>query len=337
MNRFFKDFPQLQLLATSGSLNGKEKTVALSPEAMQASAAAVNKHLSASSDDIWFQCLPKNHIGGLSIYARAQQSRSKIFEHLNKKWRVMDFYSALCSSQATLCSLVPTQVFDLVLNGLQAPSSLRAVVVGGAALSENLYLKARKLKWPLLPSFGMTESCSQIATATLDSLKNEECYPKLELLSHMEAKTDEENLLYLKSPALLSGYVYFNSNDGYEFINPVKEGWFKTEDKVELVGGNLCPLGRVNDLVKISGELVSRAKLEKIFDEVLLEKKITGLALHLTPDERRGYTLELHYEPAVEARTADDVFNCFNLLVKPFEKMMTKKQVSQIKSKLVSK
>ena len=65
-------------------------------------------------------------------------------------------------------SLVPAQVLDLVRAGLRPPPVLRAIVVGGGAISAELYRDARALGWPVLPSYGMTECCSQIATATHD-------------------------------------------------------------------------------------------------------------------------------------------------------------------------
>src|SRR5207253_1068669 len=82
-----------------------------------------------------------------------------------KKWK---------DRKVTLTSLVPTQVFDLVSANLTAPKNLRAAVIGGGALDPSLYLKARELGWALLPSYGLTECASQVATASLDSLGKKE-------------------------------------------------------------------------------------------------------------------------------------------------------------------
>ena len=49
---------------------------------------------------------------------------------------------------------------------------------GGGAVSDELYRDARALGWRVLPSYGMTECCSQVATALSDSpeLVNQDPY-----------------------------------------------------------------------------------------------------------------------------------------------------------------
>ena len=42
-------------------------------------------------------------------------------------------------------------------------------MTGGGALDPSLYKQARDLGWPLLPSYGLTECGSQVATASLSS------------------------------------------------------------------------------------------------------------------------------------------------------------------------
>src|SRR4051812_33784725 len=61
--------PKLQAhvwLLTSGTTaaSGTRKWVALSKEALLCSATAVNRHLGANKDDIWFNVLPTFHVGG---------------------------------------------------------------------------------------------------------------------------------------------------------------------------------------------------------------------------------------------------------------------------------
>jgi o-succinylbenzoate---CoA ligase len=145
------DLPGHVWLATSGT-TGALKLTALSKRALLASAAAVNRHLQSDDRDVWLCVLPTFHVGGLGIYARAFLSGARV---VTSGWE-----------DVTLASLVPAQVTDLVRDRVEAPPSLRAVVVGGGALSEELYAAARALGWPLLPSYGMTECCSQVATAT---------------------------------------------------------------------------------------------------------------------------------------------------------------------------
>lgn len=174
-------------LATSGSTSesvGHVKLVALSKNAFLVSARSVNQHLQAKASDVWMQVLPRFHVGGLGVEVRAMLSGSQVISNF-EKWSVERAHKLLLEARVTIASMVPTQVFDLVQAGLRAPPSLRAVIVGGGALNEGLYRQARKLGWPLLPSYGMTETCSQIATASLATLQSEKM-PLPQKLSHAE-------------------------------------------------------------------------------------------------------------------------------------------------------
>ncbi len=93
------------------------------------------------------------------------------FSEFGRRWDAPAFAAWLAENQVTHTSLVPTQVHDLVAAGVQAPVSLRAIVVGGGHLDAATGRAARALGWPVLASYGMTEAASQIATQGLDSLK----------------------------------------------------------------------------------------------------------------------------------------------------------------------
>ena len=174
--------PQLKShvwLTTSGRVS--QKWVALSKKALLTSAEAVNKHLDVTSKDKWGLLLPLFHVGGLSILARAYLSQSACFTY-DKKWSAKSFVAFLNEHKITLSSLVPTQVYDVVKAGLSCPPFVRAIVVGGENLSQSLYKAARGLNWPLLPSYGLTECSSQVATAEINSLNKKE-YPPMKVLS----------------------------------------------------------------------------------------------------------------------------------------------------------
>ncbi|MDE0119544.1 MAG: AMP-binding protein [Bdellovibrionales bacterium] len=170
---FVSSIPQLPYLkshvwlATSGRVC--QKWVALSKEALLTSAQAVNRHLHVTEKDRWGLCLPLFHVGGLAILARAHLSHSSCFL-FSGKWSASSFLAFLNQNKITLSSLVPAQVYDIVKAQHACPSFLRAVVVGGESLNPILYHAARKLNWPLLPSYGLTECASQVATAELDTL-----------------------------------------------------------------------------------------------------------------------------------------------------------------------
>ena len=298
------DFPELPdhvWMASSGT-SGRAKVVALSRSAIEASAAAVNRHLGVSPTDQWINPLPLFHVGGLGMVVRATLLKTPC--HLSEKWDPREFVRRSMECGATLSSLVPAQVHDLASARLRCPSSMRALVVGGGVLDEGLRVRAARLGWHLLPSYGMTETASQVATAKPGA---KDC-SWLSLLDHMEARLGEGGMLELRGPSLLTGWMLFDPDGSALWEDPKRDGWFRASDRVELRDGQLRFIGRADDLVKIRGELVDVAALES---ELQSRVKSGLVRIDVEPDERNGSALSVVAENAnaeAEAREALDVF-----------------------------
>jgi O-succinylbenzoic acid--CoA ligase len=204
-------------------------------------------------------------------------------------WDPHFFTELVQKNSGTLSALVPTQIFDLVRAGLRAPESMRAIVVGGGNLNPALYAEARKLGWPVLPSYGLTECASQVATASLSSLE-QDGYPELRLLSHVEVDAAASGArLRIRSQALLTGYL-LETGSGAVFTDPKQNGWFTTEDLGSVTDGVLRVQGREGSFVKMGGESVDFARLERIFEEARLATGFAGDAMLVAVvDERLGH------------------------------------------------
>jgi o-succinylbenzoate---CoA ligase len=312
-------------IATSGTTGGW-KLSALSRAALLASAAAVNIHLRSTSSDVWASVLPGFHVGGMGIRARAALSGARI---VFSPWSAERFATLCESESATLSALVPAQVRDLVQAELRAPASLRAIVVGGGALAPALYAEARALGWNLLPSYGMTECCSQIATASLESLE-ESRFPDLELLSHLEARATDEGRLAFRGSSLLTGYMRFDQPDVPRFVDPKEDGWFLSEDRgrVEERDGRqlLMVEGRRGDFVKIAGESVDLQRLDRVLEGVLHDlRSPIDAAIVPRPDDRLGHVIHLAATGEAAAIAA-----AFNERVLPFERVRGVEIVGEI-------
>ena len=277
-------YPGHMYLFTSGF----QKVALLSKEAFLISAEAVNKHLECESSGSWFIPLPLFHVAGLSVAARAFCGGYS-FTRRKRKWKAGSFVQDLISQKASYTSLVPAQVYDLVKKKLASPDSLEFTLVGGGPLTPTLYKQARSLGWPLLPTYGMTETCSQVATAERSSLK-ERKFPSLKILPHMKLRK-KKGVLEIKSSSLLTGYFDIVSK---RFCDPkTSEGWFLTQDRGELENG-LILKGRVDELVKISGRLVSLKKLSTRLEDIAREMAFKGdFCLTVLPHERKGNQLAL--------------------------------------------
>ena len=302
LSSVFPDLADHVWLATSGT-SGVCRVVALARDALECSAQAVNEHLGAGLNDVWINALPVFHVGGLGIVVRAHLAGSRC-EFFEGPWDPHGFVRSAERCGATLSALVPTQVHDLITAGLRAPRSLRAVVVGGGALSESPRVRAAGLGWMLLPSYGLTEVASQVATAKI----GEDFTGWLTLLPHVQARAGEGGVLELCGTSLLTGWMVFDSEGSASWEDPKRDGWYRTNDRVELRGREMRFLGRVDDLVKIRGELVDVFALE----QALRDRVSAGVvAVFADPDDRAGSVLRLRAENAealAQAREALDLF-----------------------------
>ena len=275
-------------VATSGS-TGEIKLVALSKNAILASAAAVNERLEVTSRDVWADVLPTFHVGGLGVYARCHLAGARV---LPMPWDPRAF----AESEATIASLVPAQVQDLVSAKLKPSPTLRAILVGGGIFN------VAHSEWPTLPSYGMTECCSTIAINDA-------------LLGHIDARREDDGRLAFRGPSLFTGYATERG-----LIDPKIDGWFVSEDLGEVDGRTLRVSGRAGDFVKIGGESVDLKRLDRILHELAGD----DAAIVAVADERLGHVI--HLATTIEPSFAD----AFNERVHPFERIREVHRVASI-------
>lgn len=284
-------------VATSGT-TGLLKLVALSKEAVLASAAAVNARLNAHKSDVWCRVLPQFHVGGLGIHARAFLTQSRVIE--------MDWdLDAFVHCEATLASLVPAQVHDLVSSGRRPSRAIRRILVGGGAFDAGLQQRARDLGWPVLATYGMSECAS---TVTVED----------ELLDHLEARNEPDGRIALRGSSLLRAYVLA---DG-AIVDPKVDGWFVSEDFGEVSGRSVRVWGRASDFVKIGGESVDLNRLDAILNGLRGE---TDAAILAVRDARLGHVIHL-----AAIGDAEPLVKAFNAQVLPFERIRAVHRVDRI-------
>jgi O-succinylbenzoic acid--CoA ligase len=304
--------PHGHLLVKTSGTEGTAKWCALGKLTFLVNAEAVNQHLESTSADRWLIALPTTHVGGFAIYARACLSEAAVV-HLDGKWDATRFAQVCRDELITLTSLVPTQVFDLVQQQLAAPDSLRAIVVGGGGLAKDIGQRARDLGWPVLQSFGMTETASQIATEPLEHLRTGFDPDMLEVLRNWRLQTDAEGTLTVGGLALASGFV--EAGEWKPIGRPLV-----TRDRVHLwqEGSRqfLRFLGRDSQMLKILGELVALPPLQAKLDALALGRA-GRCVLVPVDDARRGTALVLVSTDLIAAPLVEQ----FNAEVQPFERI----------------
>ncbi|WP_254537896.1 class I adenylate-forming enzyme family protein [Halomarina litorea] len=149
----------LVMLATSGT-TGTPKLVVLTVGNVLASATASAFHLGVLPDDRWASPLSTSSMGGLAPVYRAVLYGSNV---LLCSTDPDELLAALTEYEATGVSLVPT-LLSRLLDAGALPDSLRFVLLGGAPASDELVERCGERGVPVCPTYGMTETASQIAT-----------------------------------------------------------------------------------------------------------------------------------------------------------------------------
>ena len=262
------------VLFTSGT-SAAPKGVCLTHGNLQASAFAAALHLELRREDWWLACLPLFHIGGLSILMRNALLGSPVLIHERFD---PDWVSAAIDEGISHVSLVPTMLGRLldVRAERPAPASLRGILLGGAAAPPLLLKRARELGFSVLPSYGLTEACSQVATcapgdpeASVDPIGSvgralfgteiriaDACGRPL--------PPGREGEILVRGPTVMAGYLH----DGDGTSRALRDGWLRTGDVGALDStGRLRMLHRRADLIVSGGENVSPAEVEAVLRE----------------------------------------------------------------------
>lgn len=252
----------LALLPTSGS-TGAPRLVKLSRRALVASAHASARNLGWEAGDRWLLCLPLAHTGGLSIVTRCLLARKPVllFEPGPEGMlaRIAELREVL--GGATLASLVPSVLGALLDAGFTPPPALRAVLLGGAGCSPELARRAHAAGVPLLTSYGLTETASQVVTRRYAE-RHQPLPVRRGVVSSGHSLPGvtlrlEQETISINAGSLFSGYV----GDAGRGLD--ERGFFVTSDRGELGDdGELYVRGRSDDVIISGGENVDPLEVE---------------------------------------------------------------------------
>ena len=223
----------LAIIHTSGT-TAAPKPVELTYGNFEASAAASAANLGVEPGDRWLCAMPLFHVGGLSILTRSAIYGTCAVVH--ERFDAAAVRASLESGEATLVSLVATMLGRLREAGLERAPALRAALIGGGPVPGELMEWASGIGLPVVPTYGMTETCSQIAT------------PRL--LPGVEVRTGEGGELLVRGPMVAPGALG-------------ADGWLHTGDRGRVEpDGTLHVEGRIKDAIVTGGENVAAAEVE---------------------------------------------------------------------------
>lgn len=150
------------LLFTSGT-TGDPKAVSLQMGNLLSSAVASAFRLGFDPADRWLVALSMHHMGGIAPVLRMPLYGMTVV--LRPDFQAGPTADDIERHDVTAVSLVPTMLRRMLAKRGTLSESLRVVLLGGAPASTELIERCRNYSVPVYPTYGMTETASQIATA----------------------------------------------------------------------------------------------------------------------------------------------------------------------------
>jgi O-succinylbenzoic acid--CoA ligase len=225
------------LIRTSGT-TGAPKPVELTYANHVASAIASADALGVEPGDRWLCPLPLHHVGGLNVLIRSVINHTAVVLH--ERFDADRVRATLEAGEVTLASLVPTMLARLRACGLQRAPGLRAIALGGGPIPSGLLAWASETGIPVVPVYGMTETCSQIVAGSPGRP-----------LAGVELEIAVGGEILVRGPMVAPGAIS-------------EDGWLHTGDLGRLDDeGRLHVLGRLKELIVTGGENVAPLEVEQ--------------------------------------------------------------------------
>jgi len=255
------------ILFTSGT-EGTPRAVVLTHGNFLWSAIGSARRLGVRADDLWLCCLPLHHVGGLSILTRSAAYGTAVLLH--DRFDAGAVNRAIDEEGVTLVSLVPPMLERLIAAraGRPFPGPLRAALIGGGPAPASLLEQAAALNLRALPTYGMTETTSQVATLSprewpsgLETAGRPLPFVRVEVRDP-EGRAlgpEVEGEIVVRGPMVAEGYF----DDAERTDESFHRRWFRTGDIGAWDGeGRLRVLDRRTDRMVVGGENVSPREVE---------------------------------------------------------------------------
>ena len=267
------------ILFTSGT-TGTPRGAVLTSAALVASAQASAANLGWHDDDCWLVAMPIARVGGLSIVTRCLAARRALA--LMPAFDAALFPQWVATQRITLASLVPTMLARLLdaHPAWTAPSHLRAILLGGAIASGALLRRAQERGLPIVITYGLTETCSQVVATPYEARFAPAADGAGMPLPGAELRVVDGHI-EVKGPMLMAGYWG---------APPLPRGaWFGTGDLGEIdARGRVFVHARRVDLIVTGGENVYPAEVERVLEDF---PGISAAGVFGVPDETWGQTV----------------------------------------------
>jgi o-succinylbenzoate---CoA ligase len=233
-----------------------------------ATASALN--LGLRQDDRWLACLPLFHVGGLSILLRSVIYGTAAIVHSG--FDPAGVNAAIDEDGVTIVSVVANMLQRMLDQRADRPypASLRCILLGGGPAPEPLLRRCAAIGVPVVQTYGLTETASQIATLAPDDALRKLGSAGKPLFGAELRIVGEDGAaclpgvageIVVRGPTVTPGYL----NRPDETATALRDGWLHTGDLGRLDDeGYLYVLDRRDDLIVSGGENIYPAEIEAV-------------------------------------------------------------------------
>ncbi|MGH7904172.1 MAG: class I adenylate-forming enzyme family protein [Candidatus Dormibacteraceae bacterium] len=274
------DLCVLYTSGTTGSPKGVRQTLANH----RASALGCQESIGARPQDRWLLALSPHHVGGLAILMRSVLAGRPVVTV--PRFEEGAVLGALRDERPSLVSLVPVMLSRLVeAGGLQDLRRVRAVLLGGAPAPAKAIAGWRRMGIRACPTYGLTETCSQVATVAPGTALDPLHADGLAGRPHSQVSISvEAGEIVVAGPVVSPGYLDPDLRPA-----PGPDG-FRTGDLGFLDGAGLLHVtGRADDVIITDGENVQPAEVEAVLQA---HPAVRDAAVRGRPNARHGQLLE---------------------------------------------
>ena len=250
-----REEPQL-IVFTSGS-TGRPKPVVVTMGNLLSSAIASAFRLGVDPADRWLLTLSLYHVGGIAPIFRSTLYGTAVV--LRAGFDPGQAADDLDRYDVTVVSLVPTMLKGMLDRRGTLSDSLRVVLLGGAPADDALIQRCENYSVPVHPTYGMTETASQVATARpADAFDRPGTVGRPLLWTEVTVLGDdgepvaagETGELVVSGPTVTPGYYGDNEDAFCPYGLRTGDVGYQTED------GSLFVINRIDDRITTGGETI---------------------------------------------------------------------------------
>ncbi|MGL5318303.1 MAG: AMP-binding protein [Bacteroidales bacterium] len=265
------DASPLITVHTSGS-TGVPKPMQVEKDRMQASAEFTCKYLGLSASSSALLCLPVSYIAGKMMLVRALVSGFRL-----DTTEVNGYPLAENNNSYDFVAMIPLQVYNSINDEVQRKrfETIRNVIVGGAAIDQELEERLRSFNNAVYSTYGMTETLSHIA---MRRVSGEQSSPYYTPLDEVKLSLSDTGTLVISAPRVCPDVLV--TNDCVEFN---ESGAFRV-------------IGRADNVINSGGVKLHIEQIESKIASLF----VRSFVITSVPDIKLGEQVVLLYEEAFE-------------------------------------